>query len=164
MGNCVSSKDKNSEQNTTKPPQGKQQEQPVIEQKEEPKQEQAQSGSAEQKQDTVTVEQVAKTVVAVDEALKQNGIDVVKITADYSSKVYKDLWAMCTVENANKVMEMASAANDKLLENGIDVKALAVQAGVAVGEASIVLAQKMFEDGKVVVANAIQEAMKSPEC
>ena len=47
---------------------------------------------------------------------------------------------MCTVENANKLMAMASAANDKLLENGIDVKALAIQAGVAVGEASIVLA------------------------
>ncbi len=59
---------------------------------------------------------------------------------------------------------MASSANAKLLENGIDVKALTVQAGTAIGEASIVLAQKMFEDGKVVVGNAIAEALKSPEC
>ena len=61
-------------------------------------------------------------------------------------------------------MEMASSANEKLLENGIDVKALAIQAGTAIGEASIVLAQKMFEDGKVVVGNALAEALKSPEC
>jgi len=78
--------------------------------------------------------------VAVDAALRENGIDVVQITKTYSAKVYTDLWAMCTVENATKLMEMASSANQKLLENGIDVKALAAQAGVAVGEASIVLA------------------------
>ena len=59
---------------------------------------------------------------------------------------------------------MASSANEKLLENGIDVKALTIQAGTAIGEASIVLAQKMFEDGKIVVSDAIAEALKSPEC
>ena len=59
---------------------------------------------------------------------------------------------------------MASSANAKLLENGIDVKALAVQAGCAIGEASVVLAQKMMEDGKIVIGEAINEAFKNPEC
>lgn len=40
---------------------------------------------------------------------------------------------MCTAENAGKLMDLASNANAKLLENGIDVKALTVQAGSAIG-------------------------------
>ena len=45
--------------------------------------------------------------MAVDAALRENGIDVVQISQGFSKKVYNDLWAMCTVENANKLMEMA---------------------------------------------------------
>ena len=43
------------------------------------------------------------------------------------------------------------------------MKELALQAGSAVADASIVLAAKMFDDGKIVVANAVEEALKSPE-
>ncbi len=60
-------------------------------------------------------------------------------------------------------MDLVSGANQRLLDNGIDVKELALQAGSAVADASIVLAAKMFDDGKIVVANAVEDALKSPE-
>ena len=114
MGNCVAAKGKDAKQNTSKPPQV--QEPSTIEKKEEPN-----DSTPAPQPDQVTVEQVANTVAAVDGALRENGVDVVQIATKVSSKVYNDLWAMCTAENALKLMEMASSANDKLLENGIDV-------------------------------------------
>ena len=50
-------------------------------------------------------------------------------------------------------------ANEKLLENGIDLKAIAKDIGSKVMEGACLLAAKMFEDAKTIA----HEALHNPE-
>jgi hypothetical protein len=53
---------------------------------------------------------------------------------------------------------MVSTANDNLKANGIDVYELTDQAATSLGQASVLLANKMWDDAQSLLA----EAWKSP--
>lgn len=66
-------------------------------------------------------------------------------------------------DNVKFAQDNVIAADQTLKENGIDVRELAMEAGVALKDASILLAAKMFEDAKTLLSDGIQEVTTNPE-
>ena len=59
--------------------------------------------------------------------------------------------------------ETAEYCNQRLLENGIDCKQIAMEAGVAVADATILMCSKMFDDAKDILGDTVTEYAKNPE-
>ena len=58
--------------------------------------------------------------------MKANGVDVKATALEVAQKAYNDISSLCTRENAEEVYRLSQEANRKLLENGIDLKALSL--------------------------------------
>ena len=91
--------------------------------------------------------------------MKKNGIDIEKKAYEFSEDAYNGIKELCTPENAEKAKLAAIQANKKLLENGVDLKAISKEIGKSVMEGACLLAAKMFEDAKTIAT----EALKNPE-
>ncbi len=93
--------------------------------------------------------------------MKAYGIDLDALSSQagaISTQAINNLWQNCTKENLDKITAMVSTANENLKANGIDVYELTEQAATSLGQASVLLANKMWDDAQ----NLLAEAWQSP--
>lgn len=86
----------------------------------------------------------------VNSMLAKAGVEIGNI----SSQAVTTVWENCTQENLDKITQAVKTTDETLKQNGIDVSDLACQAGSAVAQATVLLAGKMWEDSKLIMAQA----------